>query len=276
MKNIRLLAAFFVILVACSTKESTNEKEEIIESQRIEEAYFQELIDSAKVKGSILIFHENDFYSNDFEWAERGHLPASTFKIPNSIISLELGIMDSDSSMFTWKGEKRYMKEWEKDMNFKEAYDLSCVPCYQELARKTGVNRMSSMLEILRFGEMKVDSSTLDNFWLQGDSRISQFEQIDFLQRVKDEKIELKERTYEIMKRMMILESTESYTLRGKTGWSYQNNVDNLWFVGYLEGKNGIYYFATNIEATAESDMKAMLNTRKEISKKALKSIGAF
>ena len=276
MKNIHLFAVLFGILVACAPEESTIEKEEIIESKRIEEAFFQELIDSAKVKGSILILHENDFYSNDFVWAEEGHLPASTFKIPNSIISLELGIMSSDSSMFYWKGEKRYMKAWEKDMNFKEAYDLSCVPCYQELARKTGVNRMSSMLEKLQFGSMNVDTSTLDNFWLQGDSRINQFEQIDFLQRFSEEKIELKERTYEIMKRMMILESTESYTLRGKTGWSYQNEVDNLWFVGYLESQNGIYYFATNIEATQESDMNSLLNTRKEISLKALQSLGAF
>lgn len=273
MKHLFLI--YWLLLISCSdAMEKPAKKTD--EPKRIVENYFQELIDSAKVKGSILIFHENDFYSNDFTWAESGQLPASTFKIPNSIISLELGIMNSDSSMFYWQGEKRYMNDWEKDMNFKEAYDLSCVPCYQELARKTGVNRMSSMLAKLEFGSMQVDSSTLDNFWLQGESRISQFEQIDFLKRFKEEKIELKERTYEIMKRMMILESTETYTLRGKTGWSFQNEVDNLWFVGYVESQKGIYYFATNIEATSDSDMKSMLNTRKEISLKALQSLGAF
>jgi len=143
--------------------------------QEVLKTEFNSILDSLKVKGSILIYDVKNktYYSNDFNWAKTGIIPASTFKIPNSIIALELGIVQSDSTIFKWNGEKRKQKRWEEDLTFKKAFQVSCVPCYQEIARKIGVKRMKYNLKKMNYKGMKVDSLTIDNFWLHGKANLT-------------------------------------------------------------------------------------------------------
>jgi beta-lactamase class D len=225
------------------------------------------------VEGSVLIFDPQKqwYYSNDFKWAETGKLPASTFKIPNSIIALESGVVKDHTTLFKWKGEKRRLAVWEKDMNFREAFHLSCVPCYQEIARKIGSKRMQAFLKKFEYGNMVVDSNTIDVFWLEGDSKISQFQQIDFLKRFYDSKLPISPRTEKIMKELMVIDSTVSYTISGKTGWSIRNGNNNGWFVGYIEKGPSVWFFATNVEAREKFNMEMFPMIRKEITMNALK-----
>lgn len=234
---------------------------------------FQLLVDSADVEGSILILSNNILYSNNFDWAKERHIPASTFKIPNSIIALELGILENDSSVIQWDGESRFMKSWEQDLFFRDAFHLSCVPCYQEIARKVGVERMINQTNALNFGKLDIDSSNIDQFWLTDDAQISQFEEIDFLKRFHEQQLPISDRTYEIMNRMMIIESNDRYTLRGKTGWSDNGKENNCWFVGSVESEGTIHYFATNITPDYDADISEIVSIRKEITRKALKQL---
>lgn len=98
---------------------------------------------------------------------KKRNLPASTFKITNSIIALETGVVENDSTLLKWNGEKRRFKNWEQDLILRDAFHFSCVPCYQEIARKVGENKMNKFLKKLDYGNMKVDSSNLDLFWLE-------------------------------------------------------------------------------------------------------------
>ena len=110
----------------------------------IEVVDFQDILDSAALTGTILIYDFQDslHYSNNFENWQEGTTPASTFKIPNSIIALESGVIDSVNHIFKWNGVPRRISSWERDMNFTQAFHLSCVPCYQEIARKVGTAKM--------------------------------------------------------------------------------------------------------------------------------------
>lgn len=247
----------------------------IDKESEIVERKFQNIIDAAKVQGAILVydFEKEVYYSNDFEWTKKGNLPASTFKIPNSIIALETGVVENDSTLFEWDGEERMLKRWEQDLTLKEAFHYSCVPCYQEIARKIGVGKMNAYLDKLDFGSMQVDSSNLDVFWLEGDSKINQFQQIDFLKRFYQAELPIAERTELIMKRMMVVEENQAYKLSGKTGWSIRNGNNRGWFVGYVEVKNNVYFFATNIAPKEGFDMKKFPMIRKEITYKALKGM---
>ncbi|PWA09175.1 class D beta-lactamase [Flavobacterium laiguense] len=244
-----------------------------IKTNEVSKPEFGKFLDSLKVKGAILIYDvkNNTYYSNDFAWAKMGIIPASTFKIPNSIIALETGIIQNDSVIFKWNGEKRNFKKWEQDLTFKKAFQVSCVPCYQEIARKVGVKRMKTYLKKLNYTGMVFDTLTIDNFWLQGKSKISQMQQIDFLERLYFSKLSISKRTENIMKNIMLIEKTKSYTLNGKTGWGMRNDVDNGWFLGYLETNNSVYFFATNVEmkdATMEVFPAIRLNSTKEAFKK--------
>ncbi|MDX2443771.1 MAG: class D beta-lactamase [Bacteroidales bacterium] len=251
MKN--LLLTFLVISVftaSCNQNvEKTNQSQGDTE-RKIVIPKIQQIIDSANVKGSVLIFNPQTdvYYSNDFEWAQIGKLPASTFKVPNSIIALETGIIESDSTILKWDGEKRNLARWEKDLSFRDAFQLSCVPCYQDIARNIGVERMIENLDKLGYDGMKLDSNSIDRFWLVGSSSINQFQQIDFLSRFYNNKLPISQQTHSIMKRMMQIDKTMEYTLSGKTGWSYYKETDNGWFVGYIEKEDNVFYFATNIE----------------------------
>ena len=234
---------------------------------------FQTILDSVKVRGAILVYdpQKKTYYSNDFEWTKKQNLPASTFKIPNSIIALETGVVENDSALFEWDGQPRRMKIWEQDMIFREAFHRSCVPCYQEIARKVGAERMNQYLEKLKYGDMKVDPNNIDVFWLEGASGISQYQQIDFLKRFYNGELTIANSTEQMMKRLMVLEETDTYILSAKTGWSLRNGNNNGWFVGFVEADDKVYFFATNIEPTEDFNLDMFGMIRKEITYKALK-----
>ncbi len=237
---------------------------------------FQNILDSAKLKGSILIYDPINlkYYSNDFEWVKLNKLPASTFKIPNSIIALETKVVQSDSTIFNWDGSRRGMKQWEKDMSFREAFHLSCVPCYQEIARAIGVKRMRTYLDRFDYGSINVNASNIDQFWLQGTSRINQMEQIDFLHRFYNDDLPISKRSSDIMKQLMIIEQKDGYTISGKTGWSIKNEINNGWFVGQVKRDTNIYYFATNVEPTYSFDMINFSIDRKKVTYDAFRLLG--
>lgn len=259
------------MLAFLSTK-AANERQANDSIKKITKSEFQNILDSAHVKGAVLVYdpQQKIMYSNDFEWCNKGFLPASTFKIPNSIIALELGIVKNDSTVFKWKGEKRRLPVWEQDLIFRDAFQYSCVPCYQEIARKIGTKRMQEYLKKLDFGKMKVDSSNIDVFWLEGESRITQFQQMDFIYRYKNKKLPIQSQTYETMKKLLFIETTEIGNLSGKTGWAIRNGNNIGWFVGYLDYKGKTYFIVTNIEPEKEFNMDMFPMIRKEISLKAL------
>lgn len=68
--------------------------------------------------------------------------PASTFKIPNSIIGLETGVIADENFVIQWDSVMR-REVCNKDLTLKEAIKQSCIAYYQELARRVGAERCS-------------------------------------------------------------------------------------------------------------------------------------
>jgi beta-lactamase class D len=278
MKKITVFLNLFLLIsltVNCQTKNNDSknspEKEVVVPE-------FNKILDSLKVKGAILIYDlaNKTYYSNDFSWAKTGFIPASTFKIPNSIIALETGVAKNDSTIFKWDGEKKWNKNWEKDLTLKEAFHLSCVPCYQEIARKIGLARMRNYLKKLNYGKMVFDSKSIDNFWLEGDSKITQFQQIQFLKRLYFSALPISKRTESIVKSIMKMEQTNNYTLSAKTGLSEKNGRYNGWYVGYFEVKNKVYFFATNLEPKNGTTRDEFITTRLKATKAAFQNLKIF
>ena len=248
------------------------------QEHKIVKGEFQEMLDEKEVIGSILIYDlsADRYYSNDFSWADKGKLPASTFKIPNSIVALELGIVQDDSTIFRWDGVERSVKNWNQDLIFREAFHYSCVPCYQDIARKVGKERMRTMLDKIEYPGMQFSSETIDNFWLMGTSRISPMQQITFLRRYQAKEIAVSSRTYDILDTMMIVESTAEYTLRAKSGWSVDNGHNNGWYVGYVEKEDDVYFFATNIEPMNQEQTDGFVQARIAVTRQALERLGVI
>lgn len=273
-KQMKRLYWFFiaVLLLSFTTNKENILSNEILAATKIIKPEFDKILKEANVKGSILVFDPSTpkIYSNNFERCNNAYLPASTFKIPNSIIALELGNIADENSVFKWNGEERKLKVWEQDLSFRDAFQYSCVPCYQELARKAGSDTMNYWLKKLNYGNMKVDNSNIDIFWLEGESKISTFEQLDFIYRFYNKQLPLKSKTYEVMEKLLFIENNQQGLLFGKTGWAIRNGNNIGWFTGYLLRKGKIFFIVSNVEPNEKFNMDMFPKIRKDISMKAI------
>lgn len=235
------------------------------------------IFDKYGLKGSILILEPETGRTTGYNRAlwDSGYLPASTFKIPNLLIGLETGVIDT-GTVFRWNGEKRRLPQWERDLSVSEALRVSCVPCFQELARKIGPERMASFLEKLEYPGMDVNKADIDLFWLEGNSRITPRQQADFARRLYEEKLPLKRSVVQAVKRMMIIESTTEYTISGKTGWAIRDGNNYGWFVGWIETKGRTYFVATMVEPENQDEIADFAAARKLITMEVMRILGIF
>lgn len=198
-------------------------------------------------------------------------IPASTFKICNSLIGLETGVIKDENSVIPWDGVARSRTEWNKDHDLKTAFKNSTVWYYQELARRVGGQRMKKWLDLIGYGNADT-SGGIDMFWLSGGLRITPEQQVRFLKRLYEGDLPFSKRTQEIVKRIMVVKDTETYTLRAKTGWGVQDGLDIGWYVGYLQTKSGVYCFAT-VAQRPKSENSDFLRARIEITLSMLKEL---
>ncbi len=263
-------------MLSCSSSQNQQNNENTSNQPKIvTSSTFQFILDSAQVKGSILLYDslKNTYITNDPDWANSQQIPASTFKIPHSLIALQSQVIKDENTMILWDGQPKFLPTWEQDLRFADAFTVSCLPCYQQIAQRIGFERMKQYVELLQYGHMRVTEETIDTFWLMPNSTISQMEQIDFLQRLVTHQLPIEEKHIITMKNMMLLIKKNNYQLRGKTGWSIVNG-DNGWFVGYLTIPNNTYYIATNIEPKPNFPMEKFASIRLEVTKQALISLG--
>lgn len=228
---------------------------------------------AAKVNGSILILDlkRNRYSAFGIKRAQTPFLPASTFKIPNSLIGLETGAVRDEREVFKWDGKDKGLPEWNKDQDMKTAFANSTVWFYQRMARRIGPTRMQKWVRAARYGNGDIGGG-IDQFWLKGDLRISSPQQIDFLVRLHRNQLPFSKRSTDIVKRIMIREQTDKYVLRAKTGLvgfdakSVAKSRGSVgWIVGYVERRDGAYFFATNLEVTKDSDIPARLAVTKSV-----------
>jgi beta-lactamase class D len=199
-------------------------------------------------------------------------LPASTYKIPNTLIALETGVASGPDYALSWDSvaaprQGWWPGSWARDQTLRSALPASVVWYYQELARRIGPERMRSYLGQFGYGNQDI-SGGIDEFWLTGGLRISPLEQVEFLRRFYFAELGVSERSTRIAKELLVLEETPAYRLSGKSGWAGlgEPGVPEIgWLVGYLERGDDVYFFATNIEIKTNADAAARLGITKAI-----------
>lgn len=208
-------------------------------------------------------------YVHNEERAESRFLPASTFKIPNSLIALEEAVIQDEQQLIEWDGRDKGWEPWNKDQTLQTAFALSCVWCYQEFAKRIGDKRYIEYLDELDYGNGKTGKD-VTTFWLEGDLAISAREQIGFLRKLYLEALPFKIDNIRLLKKTMVVEATPTYTLSAKTGWASRVKDQHGWYVGYLEAGAEVWLFANNIEIRTRDD----LHYRKRIVMESLKAKG--
>ena len=115
-------------------------------------------------------------------YRDSSYLPASTFKIVNSLIGLQTGKIVNDSMIIKWDSVKR-RDAWNKDLTMYEAFRVSSVPYFQEVARRIGKDTMQFWLDSLSYGSKKI-TSAIDTFWLDNSLKITPDEQLGLVKRL--------------------------------------------------------------------------------------------
>jgi beta-lactamase class D len=205
--------------------------------------------------------------------AATAFLPASTFKIPNSLIALETGAVSGPGEVFPYDGKPRYLPEWNTDLTLTQAFAVSCVPVYQEIARRIGPERMAHSLAAFHYGNADIGGG-IDRFWLDGALRITALEQLTFLGRLHRRELPLRPQVMDDVLTIMIAEKTPAATLRAKTGLTARVAPNVGWYVGSVTRGPDVWYFALNLEIPENTP--AAVAARKKIALEILKLEGIW
>ncbi|MBN1811989.1 MAG: class D beta-lactamase [Anaerolineae bacterium] len=183
--------------------------------------------------------------------------PCSTYKIPHSLIALETGVVPDQHHVIAWDGTQYPVEVWNQDHTMASAVQNSVVWYFQAVATEIGEEQMQAYLDKFGYGNQDI-SGGLTRFWLGSSLEISADEQIDFLHRLDTSDLPVSQRSSDIVKEVLVLEETEAYVYRGKTGSCTPEGEHPLgWFVGYVSYGGRSYIFATNIQGAKAEGQKA-------------------
>lgn len=185
--------------------------------------------------------------------AETRFIPASTFKVPNTLIGLAAGSVAGVDEVLPYGGQPQRLEVWEKDMSLRDAIKVSNVPVYKELARRTGLKRMREELTKLDYGNGDI-GTVVDTFWLVGPLKISAVEQTRFLTRLVQDKLPFPKPAMEKTREIMLTEKTDTHSLYAKTGWSDATKPGIGWWTGWVQKGGRTYAFALNIDIVDDED----------------------
>jgi beta-lactamase class D len=201
-------------------------------------------------------------------------LPASTFKIPNSLIALETGVVgDPDKDIFKWDGVVRSIEGWNRDHTLRSAIAVSAVPVYQEIARRIGAARMQKYLELLEYGNHDIGGG-IDQFWLTGALRIDPVQQVDFVDRLRRGVLPVSKRSQDLVRDILPVTKAGDAIIRAKTGLlGAELGKPSLgWLVGWAEKGSEQTVFALNMDCREPRHIA----DRMKVAQQCLADIGAI
>jgi beta-lactamase class D len=211
------------------------------------------------------------------ERAREAFPPSSTFKIPNTLIALETkaaGSMDEvfphDGRPFLVNGEPFLPDACNADITLTVALQNSCIPVYQEIARRIGIDGYRRHLDRFRYGSGAVTEENLTDFWLTGDIKTSAHDQIEFLDRLVTGELGVSEVNVEAVAKALLVEETDHARVYAKTGYVFTSSPSRGWYVGWVERGERVTTFALNLDIIDPEHAGA----RKAIAIALLKELG--
>jgi beta-lactamase class D len=239
---------FFMItvslLAACSPNNVTTDNS------------LKKYFDEQKSEGCFALFNNaNGQFTiyNLARYRDSAYLPASTFKIINSLIGLQTGIITNDSMVIKWDGVPRSIPEWNKDLNMYQAFRVSAVPYYQEVARRIGKDTMQRWLDSLAYGTKKIKSA-VDTFWLDNSLKITPDEQLGIVKRLYFNQLPFFNTYQSMVKNAMLFEDKPTHALSYKTGLGFkEDGTPVAWVIGWIEENRHPYFFVLNMETKDKS-----------------------
>lgn len=298
-----ILLVCAVMLTGCIGNHSSEEKQEPATTQVIDNSVEEETESSAEtidvtpeiveadwsnyfkgLNGTAVVYDATNqqytIYNRDLAVTESS--PCSTFKIISSLIALENGIIEPENSTRTWSGEIFWNEDWNKDIDFPEAFRTSCVWYYRQVIDDIGQDLMKRELDRLQYGNCdisdwegrlntNISNRALTGFWIESSLLISPVEQVEVMERIFGDNSAYSEETQAELKQVMLLPEIDGtdITIYGKTGMGKANGiVVDAWFTGFAESTTGKIYFCVRLGRSDGMNVSSQL--AKEIATKVV------
>src|SRR5437763_110549 len=263
------------LLAAAGLLPSRSFADVAYQKSEIREALTRHFTDDG-TEGTFVGYKVEDYIviASDKDRSGEAKLPASTFKIPNSLIALETGVVgDPDVDVFPWDGVKRNIDAWNKDHTMRSAIAASAVPVYQEIARRIGQERMQKYVDLLEYGNRDIGGG-IDQFWLTGEMRIDPIQQIDFVDRLRRGVLPVSKRSQDLVRDILPATKAGESTIRAKSGLlGAELGKPSLgWVVGWAENGSAQTVFALNIDVRESRHIA----DRMKLTQQCLADIGAI
>lgn len=213
-----------------------------------EEPGWGRFFESRKLTGTMVVLDEAKgvIHVWNLKRAETPFSPASTFKIPNALIALDAKVVKDPDEVIPYGGTQEFMKEWERDMNLREAMKLSNVAIFHQVAKRIGLERMRKNLIAFGYGNKETGGDIGRRFWINGPLQISAMEQLGFLTKLAKGELPVSAKSVSQVKEITLYGEKNGAVIHAKTGWIGKQEPQTGWWVGWLEKEGEIYPFAMN------------------------------
>lgn len=206
--------------------------------------------------------------------------PASTFKIVNTLIGADVGLITSAESILPYD-PARYPPEqvgnpaWTHDQSVRDALAVSAVPLYRRLAIDIGAARMQAHLDALAYGNRSIEGG-LDRFWLDGGLAVSAAEQVALVRGLLAGTLPVSAAAMAVVREALPRETIGAATIHWKTGTGELDDGAGwiAWLVGWVDGVDGARPFACWLREPATVPFDDLRAHRLAVCRGALADLG--
>ncbi|MBK9035359.1 MAG: class D beta-lactamase [Myxococcales bacterium] len=201
--------------------------------------------------------------------------PASTFKIVNTLIGADVGLISGPDAVLRYD-PVRYPPaqianpEWKRDQSVRRALEVSAVPLYRRLALDIGAARMQAHLDALAYGNRSI-AGGLDQFWLTGGLAVSAREQVALVAGLLAATLPVTAAAMATVREAVQRETLGDATIHWKTGTGELDDGGWIgWLVGWVDRPDGARPFACWIREPAGVPFETVRDHRMAVCRGAL------
>lgn len=206
--------------------------------------------------------------------------PASTFKVPLSLMGFDDGYLKSPSApkLPVKKGYNIYLPEWGQATDPQRWMRYSVVWYSQEIVKALGEEKLRNYLRELQYGNQDMSghkgADPKMGFWIGSSLKISPAEQVGFMRKLMSGNLHFSKGAIENTKAIMDLGVQKNgWHLFGKTGSGTPRTKDGKrlknetfgWFVGFAEKDGRKVAFSKLIQSGNKEKMPLGLLAREQV-----------
>ncbi|MGA2654822.1 MAG: class D beta-lactamase [Gammaproteobacteria bacterium] len=222
---------------------------------------------------------------------EERFTPASTFKIPLSLMGFDSAIFTSETKP-TWAYEEKYAESaWGEPckvpQNPASWIKNSCVWYSQILTQKLGKEKFQHYVNAFNYGNKDVSGDIgkddgLSRAWLGSSLKISPKEQVEFISNLLRNQLPVSNQSQTLTQHILYAEDlSNGWKMYGKTGMVYERDNEGIpnserhigWYVGWISKGDEQLVFAALIVDNQNQTESASMRAKQEAKQRLTKMI---